>query len=157
MRSIFSKRILYVLLILALIGGMVVAYFYFMPHRNVVDMNAEVTIEADALVKEYLDNADAANNKYLSEEGESTILAVIGTVSTITTDQNDQRVVLLKNAEANAGVSCTFTSETNNQVKNIKEGERVRIKGVIRSGAGYDEDLELYEDVIIEKCTVLKK
>ena len=157
MRSKFPKRILYVLLILALIGGMLVAYFYFMPHRNVVAMNAEVTIEADVLVNEYLNNVDEANNKYLSEEGESTILAVIGTVSSKTTDQNNQRVVLLKNAEANAGVSCTFTNETNNQVENIKVGDRVSIKGVIRSGAGYDEDLELYEDVIIEKCTVLKK
>ena len=156
MSSIFSKRVIYILLIGALIAGMIAAYSFFMPHRDVVGMNADVTLEADVLVKEYLDDSDAANNKYLSEEGESTIIAVIGTVSSISTDQNSQRVVLLKSSEAKAGVSCTFTQETNSQIEIIKEGDNVTIKGVIRSGAGYDEDLELYEDVILEKCNLLK-
>ena len=63
--------------------------------------------------------------------------------------------VFIKNASENAGVSCTFTSETNDNAQNLKIGNKITIKGVIRSGAGYDEDLELYEDVILEKCDVL--
>ena len=99
----------------------------------------------------------AANAKYLNEEGESAVLAVTGKVSSITTDQINQKVILLKGADAHAGVSCTFTEETNNQASNVKIGQSLTIKGVIRSGAGYDEDLELYEDVILEKCTIVKK
>jgi hypothetical protein len=38
----------------------------------------------------------------------------------------------------------------------LKIGTKVSIKGVIRSGAGYDEDLDMYEDVILEKCDLIR-
>jgi exonuclease VII large subunit len=76
-------------------------------------------------------------------------------VSSIDVDMNKQQVVLLKDSSQKAGVSCTFTANTNLNALKLKKGEQVTIKGVIRSGAGYDEDLEMYEDVIMEKCDVL--
>jgi hypothetical protein len=36
-----------------------------------------------------------------------------------------------------------------------KIGETITVKGVIRSGASFDEDLELYENVILEKSDVV--
>ena len=70
-----------------------------MPHRNVIGMSAEATIESTALVDEYLLDGMAANAKYLNEEGESAVLAVTGKVSSITTDQINQKVILLKGAD----------------------------------------------------------
>jgi len=61
--------------------------------------------------------------------------------------------VLLKSATNNAGVSATFTKETNAHTDNIKVGDKITIKGVIRSGASFDPDLDMYENVIIEKVT----
>ena len=63
--------------------------------------------------------------------------------------------MLLKDLGEIAGVSCTFTPETKKNAEILKIGDKVTIKGVIRSGAGYDEDMELYEDVILEKCDVV--
>jgi len=40
-------------------------------------------------------------------------------------------------------------------VEGLKIGDYIKIKGVIRSGAEIDEDLELYEDVIIEKSDIV--
>ncbi|MCO4820391.1 MAG: hypothetical protein KC517_12290 [Bacteroidetes bacterium] len=157
MSNTSNKKIIYITAVIILICGCTAAYFYYMPHRNVIGMSAEATIESTALVDEYLLDGMAANAKYLNEEGESAVLAVTGKVSSITTDQINQKVILLKGADAHAGVSCTFTEETNNQASNVKIGQSLTIKGVIRSGAGYDEDLELYEDVILEKCTIVKK
>ncbi len=31
----------------------------------------------------------------------------------------------------------------------------IKVKGVIRSGANYDADLEMYEHVIMEKCDLI--
>jgi len=105
-----------------------------------------------------LSDVEKANAMYLdSEEGESKVLIVTGNIATISTDQLGQQVVLLKNNDEKMGVSCTFTLETNSQVSTLKIGNHVSIKGVIRSGAEYDIDLDLSENVIIEKSALIKK
>lgn len=138
-----------------IIGGGIVFYLFNMPHRDVQAAVADYEITANQLVKEYLDDSQAANNKYLKEEGESKVLAVTGIVASIDEDMNQQKVVLLKTSESKAGVSCTFMATTNANAEKLKIGDQIKIKGVIRSGAGYDEDLEMYEDVILEKCDVI--
>lgn len=139
-----------------LIAGGTAVYLFNMPHRDVQAADVDYQVRASQLVQEYLDNAESANNKYLNQDGVSKILAVSGTVASIDEDMNQQKVILLKDDEAKAGVSCTFTQATNSNAQNLKLGEMVTLKGVIRSGAGYDEDLEMYEDVILEKCDILK-
>jgi len=81
---------------------------------------------------------------------------VSGVVNQISEDFNHQKVVLLKSDNYLAGVSCTFTKETNGEDESFQVGDKVTIKGVIRSGATFDEDLEMYENVIIEKSSVVK-
>jgi len=137
------------------IGGGIILYLFNMPHRDVQATSVDYQMEAKHLVDEYLNDVIAANNKYLQEEGESKIIAVTGTVSSIDEDLNQQKVVLLKGVGEKAGVGCTFIASTNVNAEKLSKGDKVTIKGVIRSGAGYDEDLELYEDVIMEKCDVL--
>jgi len=132
-------------------------YMFNMPHRDVQAATADYEITASALVEEYLANAADANEKYLSEEGESKILVVSGTVLAVREDMNQQQVVLLKEQGMEAGVSCTFTRETSVHADALVPGQVVTIKGVIRSGAGYDEDLDLYEDVILEKCDLFNR
>ncbi|MBI1268117.1 MAG: hypothetical protein GC193_11885 [Cryomorphaceae bacterium] len=57
-------------------AGVGFVYLWFIPHRNVqaslVDFNTTTT----ELVNEYLADNDAANRKYLQEEGNSKILAL---------------------------------------------------------------------------------
>lgn len=139
-----------------LVGGGSAIYMFNMPHRNVQDTPVDYQMEAKLLVHEYLTDAKQANDRYLQEEGESKIIAVTGTVASVDEDMNQQKVVLLKDSGEHAGVSCTFMADTNINAEKLKKGDKVTIKGVIRSGAGYDEDLELYEDVIIEKCDVFQ-
>jgi len=139
------------------IGGGYGLYLFNMPHRDVQSTEIDFKIDAKQLVAEYLLDATSANGKYLEEEGESSILEVTGTVFSIETDMNKQKVILLKNKGDKAGVSCTFMQATNVNAEKLLPGQKVSIKGVIRSGAGYDEDLDLYEDVILEKCDVLTK
>jgi hypothetical protein len=135
----------------------VVLYMVNMPQRNVQSAKVDYSVNSTQIVSEYLSDNQASNTKYLSEDGDSKILEVSGIISKISEDYNGLKVVLLKDADADAGVSCSFTTETSSQTADLKVGDIVVIKGVIRSGASYDEDLELYENVILEKCSVVTK
>lgn len=141
-----------------LVIAIAVAYYMFnMPKRDVQSAKTDFRVSSTDIVNEYLANAALANAKYLQEEGDSKILAVTGTVVSINEDLNNQKVILLKNSGDKAGVSCTFTAETNQSAEHLQIGQIVMVKGVIRSGAGFDEDLDLYEDVIMEKCDVISQ
>ncbi|PKP01901.1 MAG: hypothetical protein CVU14_04315 [Bacteroidetes bacterium HGW-Bacteroidetes-9] len=139
-----------------IIGGGVAYYMFNKPHRDTQTSTTDFTVTSSQIVKEYLDNKSAANEKYLSADGDSKILEVTGTVSKISEDFNGLTVVLLKNENDKAGVSCSFTPETDQKAKTLMPGQTATIKGVIRSGASYDEDLEMYENVILEKSNVLE-
>lgn len=152
----FLKIIVTLLIAGLLTGGITILYLFNMPHRNVQDASADIIITASQLVSEYLENPSQANDKYLSDDGDSKILEISGVVASISEDFLGQKIIVLKSDSDKAGVSCTFTKETNQNVSNLKIGESVKIKGVIRSGASYDEDLEMYENVVIEKCDLIK-
>lgn len=149
-----TKIILLSLLTAGLIGGGYVLYLWNMPHLDVQAQKADYSISANQLVNEYLTNEKIANAKYLGENGESKIIIINGTISKIDTDMNNQKVILLKEDTAKAGVNCTFMASTNNNTSALKVGDKTKIKGIIRSGASYDADMELYENVVLEKCDI---
>ena len=138
-----------------IIGGGIGLYMFNMPHRDVQSIDADFSLSASEIVSEYLSDKVAANMKYLSADGESKILEITGVVSKISEDYNGQKVVLFKDEQDKAGVSATFTKETNSSLDDIQVGQTITIKGVIRSGASYDKDLEMYEHVILEKSDVI--
>jgi hypothetical protein len=156
-----KKKVLKVIAILGaaglLIGGGIGLYMFNKPHRDVQSADADYTLSTSEIVAEYLADIDAANKKYLAADGDSKILEITGVVSKISEDFNGQKVVLLAGVEAKAGVSATFTSETNSSLSNVQVDQTITIKGVIRSGASYDEDLEMYEHVLIEKSDIVLK
>jgi len=155
MKKKILKWGLIMLTLVIVIGGGVFLYIFFQPHRDVQATQTDYQLESKQIVDEYLADYNSANDKYLQEEGDSKVIEITGVVANISEDFNKQKVVLLKDLGENAGVSCTFSVETKQNAEKLKVGDRVTIKGVIRSGAGYDEDMELYEDVILEKCDVV--
>lgn len=155
-----NKKILRIVLILVVVGvlggGGYAAYVYFMPHRDVQGAKADDTLKATELLTEFTADKEAANKKYLDEEGESKILIIEGRVESITTDQNQQKVVLLQEEDGKMGVSCTFMAETNKNLEGIKVGDRVKVKGAITQGSGYDDLLELYDNALLINCDIVK-
>ena len=139
-----------------LIGGSVGLYMFNMPHRNIQSAQTDFSLTSSQIVTEYLSDMLAANDKYLAADGDSKILEITGVVNNISEDFNGNQVILLKGDNDKAGVSATFTVDSNASVSKIVIGESATVKGVIRSGAAYDEDLELYENVILEKSSLIK-
>ncbi|MBT3386170.1 MAG: hypothetical protein HN778_10945 [Prolixibacteraceae bacterium] len=138
-----------------LIGGGIGLYMFNMPHRNVQSAQTDFSLTSSQIVSEYLTDKEAANIKYLAADGDSKILEITGVVSGISEDFNGNQVVLLKGNNDEAGVSATFTADSNASVSKIVVGETTTVKGVIRSGAAYDDDLELYENVVLEQSSII--
>ena len=137
------------------IGGGYGLYLFNMPYRDVQSVESFAELAADDLVNEFLADFEASNEKYLSDEGDSKVLIVTGHVKRVETDQKGQAVVTLSSGKAPATVRCSFLLTTTPEVKGLKLGDVARIKGVIRSGASKDEDLGLFEDVVLEKCAIV--
>ena len=138
-----------------LVAGMAI-YLYNMPHRDVQASKTDYSLTGTEIVNEYLSDPGAANQKYLAADGNSKILEITGEVARISEDFNGQKVVLLKSDGDKAGVSATFTEGTGRNLEGIQQGQEVTVKGVIRSGAFYDEDLAMYVNVVIEKSDIIR-
>lgn len=139
-----------------LIGGGAGLYMFNKPHRDVQSTVADYSMSAQQLVSEYLADATVANDKYLADDGDSKILEVQGIIVKISEDYSGQKVVVLQGVEGKSAVSCTFTQESSASVSSLSVGGEASIKGVIRSGAGYDEDLEMYVNVVLEKSSLVE-
>ncbi len=140
-----------------LTGGGIGLYMFYKPHRDVQESKADYILSSSQIVAEYLADNQAANQKYLAANGESKILEVSGEVKEISENFAGQKVVLLSGGKDKAGVSAIFTTDANDNLNGISIGQAIKVKGVIRSGASYDEDLEMYENVILEKSDIVFK
>lgn len=148
------KIVLLIFIILVIIGGSVGYYLYNMPHIDVQAQKVDISVDAAGIVNEYLLDEKKANDKYLSDEGDSKIFVVKGEIKSKGVDMNNQITILLQGMNDKAGVMCVFFLETNKNADVLSVGQIVSIKGIIRAGAKYDSDLELYENVLLEKCDV---
>lgn len=152
-----KKKILSVLFIGIFIAVAIALYMFNKPARDVQATATDFSYKSSEIVNEYLNDAKKANDKYLDEDGNSKVLEITGTVAKISEDFNKNIVILLKEENDKAGVSATFTPETNANASKVKVGDKVTIKGVIQSGASFDADLEMYENVIINKSDIITK
>lgn len=150
------KRIGLIILAGIIVAGLVGAYLWFKPHRNVQATKAFAELKVYELVNEFSADANAANAKYLSRDGNSKVLIVEGRVSKISTNQSGETVIVLKDEGAKAGVSATFTQKTSPHVESVKLGDIIKVKGAITAGSSYDADLDLYEHAILIQCDLVK-
>ncbi len=123
---------------------------YNMPHRDVQGTSTDYRLSVTELVDEYLANPEAANAKYLAEDGNSKILEVSGTVHRPRKNMNDQVMVVLQNPGEKAGVNATFTQQASDVFADLETGQEIVIKGVIRSGVYFDKNLNMYINAIID-------
>lgn len=155
-RTKLIRLIIIIVLAGIIVGGGGLLYVFKTPHRNIEKTEADYKITASSLVQEYLSDNQGANNKYLSADGNSKILEVSGEIFKTSRNMDGQLNFLLRSENDLAGVSCTFTKDSDGPELSLKVGDKVIIKGVIRSGAAFDKDLDMYENVIIEKCLVIQ-
>ncbi len=124
-----------------------------MPHLDVQAAPVFEELTANAFVDSSLINKAAFLDKYMENNGESKVIVLKGSVQSVKQNLQGNSVIMLSGKDKEVGVQCVLLKDES--VNSIKIGESVSVKGIVRSGAEYDEDLDLYEDAILDKCSII--
>lgn len=136
-------KLLKIALILAGIGiitaALVALYVFRKPVENVANKKTDFVLTSSELVNDFEGNETTANKKYVDK-----IIEVSGVVAEISNDTTGQTLIL-READAVSGVSCSFAKSQSTEISSIKVGEKAKIKGQC---AGYLMDVKL------NKCAI---
>lgn len=133
------KKIIYAVIILAIIGGAYGYYEWNRPVASNAEKTAEITLSAADLEAAYTANEAEANTKYNDK-----LVQVSGVVSKIETEAGKTSIYLNTNNPM-AAVICEL--ENGSDVSNIKEGDNVSIKG---------KPTGILSDVVLVQCVLIK-
>jgi hypothetical protein len=135
------KKILYVLLTLALAGGIYGYYLWNKPHKDVQAAKTDVAIAADQLYKAYVADEAAANALYLDKT-----IAVTGVVRSSEKNADGTAKIVLETGDPDGfGVSCELDPLTKHARTDFQAGETVTLKGLC---AGFNLDVQLARCVL---------
>lgn len=123
--------------------------------KHVQAKKTDYSFSASEIVNDYLTDSKKSDGKYFEEGGYPKVLKIIGTVAELYENAKGQKIVLLKGKKDKAGVIATFGNEFNSAAEDLVVGDQIIVKGVIRTGAYFDTDLEIYEDVILDKSEIV--
>ncbi len=116
---------------------------YFRGHEDVADMKADFTLDAPALLAEFVSDEAAANARYSGK-----VLQVRGAITGIEAATGDAPVnVLLETGDAMASITCEF--KAGDLPKEWADGAVVAVKGVC---SGYLGSGLLPGNVILQRC-----
>lgn len=141
-----------------IIGGIVVVilmaaiYGWYQYNRTVqglADVKADYSVDASALINEFVSNEEAAQKKYLNK-----ILSVKGTIKGIEAGENTGTIVLGDTSDMN-GVRCVLDSTANAITKSLQRGAVITVKGAI-TGFNKDETGLLGSDVQLNRCVIAR-
>ncbi|OQP66058.1 hypothetical protein A3860_15855 [Niastella vici] len=137
-----------------IIGGIVLiimmtaVYGWYQYNRTVqglAEVRADYSVNATALINEFVSNEDAANKKYLNK-----ILSVKGMIKNIESAQGT--IVLGDTADMNS-VRCVLDSSAHPLTGALHRGAVITIKGAI-TGFNKDETGLLGSDVQLNRCVI---
>ena len=143
------KKWLIGLFVLLLAGGAVIWWLFTLKYDDTKDVKAYYTVNAIDFIKEFRQDMTASNKKY-SEK----IIVVNGTVSAIEPADTTMNIKMIDSANKNAYIIFAFQQQHLNEAKQLKEGEKVSIKGSCSNGA-FSNILET-EYISFKRCAVNK-
>ncbi len=141
-----KKTILFTLLAIIAIGAAIVYYIWNKPHKDVKHASAE-KVTASTLYQTFSTDSVKAKSMYTDK-----VLEVSGEVTKVTTNQQNQQVILIRTAVTDASVNCTMEENA----ISVKPGDTICIKGICSGYIAGDADMDLPGDVFIIRGYHLK-
>jgi hypothetical protein len=125
---------------------------WFEPHRDVKTAPVFGEFGVDDFTTEFIEDPQAATDKYLVEDGDSKIVTMSGKISDIDTNLNGELVIELRGNREEAGARFTLMDDQKETAAKLKTGDSTKITGVVSAGATYDADFGRYLDAILEQA-----
>lgn len=116
------KKIIGVLVVVALIGGFVAYKMYNKPHRDIDAEEVTAQVSAGQLFTDYSDSEEESNALYLDK-----VIEVKGTISELSENAAGNLTVLLADEGAMGGVSATCDASVSKD--GLEVGQKIKIKG----------------------------
>ncbi len=142
------KKWLIALFVLLLAGGGVIWWLFTLKYDDTASVKADYTVNALDFIKEFKQDMAGANKKY-SEK----IIVVNGTISAIEAADTTANIKMIDTTNG-AYIIFAFQQQHLNEAKQMKEGEKVSIKGSCSNGA-FSTILET-EYISFKRCAVNK-
>lgn len=136
------KRIILFVLIIGIIGA-IANYMWNKPHKDIAAAKEDFILSASEFYKEYSNDEAASNAKYLEK-----VIAVEGVVFEIQLENEDEPTIALSTAEADITVRCGFKKELLEDVKNLKVGDKIKIKGKC-------DGMDMF-GIVMTQCSLIK-
>ncbi len=147
------KKTVILILVLVLAAGAYYGYsLYNKEHINVAETEASFSFSAAELFEVFISDEEAANVKYTDQ-----IIECNGTVYQLDlSNEANPQVVLEANGD-NGYIRCGFKPEVLESVKNIKSGDKIKLKGECK-GINSAEGLDLLADidVVLSNCIIIE-
>ena len=139
MRKIILLSLLFIILILVGAG----IYYWNKGPRDIAASEVDIYIDAEKFYQEYAADETASNTKYLNK-----VIAVKGMVSSLELENPEEPTVDLKADSADHTVRCGFKKELLPDVKKLKAGDQIKIKGKC-------DGIDLFGSPVITQCSLM--
>lgn len=144
-----KKKIILSAILAAIICGAWYGYSeYNRKVRDLIDVKAQLQLNAAHLIGTFEKNETEANAQYLDK-----IIAVKGTIKTIEKNDKGYYSVILGEEKSRSSVRCSMDSIHQHDVASLPVGSLITIKGAC---TGFNADELLGSDVILNRCVVEK-
>ena len=140
------KKWMIALFILLFVGAGVIWWLFTLKYDDTATVKADYTVNALEFIKEFKQDMPGANKKY-SEK----IIVVNGTISAIEAADTTANIKMI-DTTSGAYIIFAFQQQHLNEAKQMKEGEKVSIKGSCSNGA-FSTILET-EYISFKRCAV---
>lgn len=138
-----TGRNIFLLFIAIIVIAIIIGYrLWNEPHRNIKNATGAKTT-ATVLYSNLTKDSANMKSKFINR-----IVIVSGEVKQVFKNQNSQQIILLKTNLEGGSINCTMEENINN----IKPGDKVVIKGICSGYIGGDLDLDLPGDVFLIRC-----
>ena len=134
------------LFILLFVGAGVIWWLFTLKYDDTATVKADYTVNALEFIKEFKQDMPGANKKY-SEK----IIVVNGTISAIEAADTTANIKMI-DTTSGAYIIFAFQQQHLNEAKQMKEGDKVSIKGSCSNGA-FSTILET-EYISFKRCAV---
>ena len=135
-----NKIFLGTIILLSLING----YYFIVPYfksseKNMENETAELSVSSNKIVNAYTINEEKSNILYAGK-----IIEVTGFVKEITFLNNRNTIILNSNTQT-FGVICDVNPNQKDKIKQLKENQKIRVKGICEG---------FLKDVILLNCSI---
>ena len=148
MQIITKKKVLVAVVMIALTAGLYGYIEYTRTNTDLVYAKADHVIGVKELVKEFEENEQAANTKFLDK-----IIAVNGSVKDVIKDDRGFYTVIVGNEGYTSSVRCSMDADHQLTDIQLQLGNNITIKGIC---TGFNADQLLGSDVILNRCVIEK-